>query len=178
MWTFRLWSLVGVLLVSLSAVGAAASPSLRPAAAPDECLFIQSRTGDLCEWVAAPRRFAYCKYSVATGNNDGMLCVSPVSGSWVRMAVFCCFFDPGFSARPPHGSYGRDPDFVGFRRRAEIVRGDWFPDRPSNSKAYCRANVRFFFCALSGEIAVWFKPDGSFALLRRTKAGWKLEARG
>ena len=166
--TFRLWSLVGVLLVlSLSAAGAAASPS-RPAADPSDCTHWEKG----CEWIASPGRFAYCKYDSDGGSPTGqhrMLCVSPVSGNWVRMAL---------GTYRNHSSYGRDPRFLGFRRRAEIVRGEWLSDRPSDAVAQCRANVHFFYCSLNDEMAVWFKPDGSFALLRATKHGWKLEARG
>lgn len=168
-------ALVGALVVAalVAAIGSAA-PSLRPAAAPIDCTLGQPLgRGKECEWVASPRRFAYCKYeyddSDPENDRHGLFCVSPVSGNWVR--ITCCDEN--------RASYGRSRRFLGFQRQAEVVRGEWYSDRPGDAVAQCRASDRFFFCHMTYRTAMWFKPDGSFALLRRTEGGrWKLEARG
>jgi hypothetical protein len=171
-------ALVGAVVVAtlLAGVGSA-SQSLRPAAAPFGCTNAQAfYNGQKCLWVAPPGRFAYCGYYFTADDTNWMLCVSPVSGNWVRMS--CC------GDVEAQASYGRDRRLLGVQRRAEVVRGEWFSDRPSDAIGQCRANARFFICTLNYEIAVWFKPDGSFALLRgeydskKARNIWKLEARG
>ena len=99
--------------------------------------------------IASPGRFAYCKYDsdgVAYRPASDAVCVAGIrqlgpDGSW--------YLPQPLLVRP-------DPRFLGFRRRAEIVRGEWLSDRPSDAVAQCRANVHFFYCSLNDEMAVWF----------------------
>ena len=166
--------LFGAVVVALVVSIASAAPSVRSKASPSGCRDGEpARWATDCEWLVSPRRFAYCNYRYDDSDPGQdrwrMLCVSPVSANWVRMT--CCDDN--------RASYGRDRRFRSFQRPAEVVYGEWLSDRPSDAVARCRANVHFFFCSLNYEIAVWFKPDGSWALVRRREDGrWKLEARG
>ena len=169
-----------------------------PAAAPFGCTNAIRRNigAKNCLWVTSARRFAYCGYYVTPDRSDRLLCVSAVSGYWVRMAI-----DQWVSGtsedRHTHSSYGRDLSLdsdappTSCASTGTAIAPPTLPRRAeatsASSTASCRSDwpvwfsrtVRLLFCARQ-RAAGTFKPvaDATRRVRSSTHAGLGLVSAG
>jgi hypothetical protein len=125
-----------------------------------------------CGWLTAPSRFVYCRLAYLR-HASRLDCYSTISGYSVGV------FDPDqtLSSPPSRVTVGRDTSYRGLRQSAYVVRGEWANDRAMDADVFCRASRRFFACDGLG-VRVWFKSDGTFAVLKWDGKAWQLWARG
>jgi hypothetical protein len=112
-----------------------------------------------CGWLAPTGRFAYC-HDYPDGIQAQLTCYSSTSGWEISI--------PHDDPPGAHPSARRVADDVGRATRALVMRpGEtWYDSMPERTaEASCRSAKRFFLCELRN-YEVWFKPDGTFALVR------------
>jgi len=124
-------------------------------------------------WFRAPGHFAYCAHAMA---EDWIWCFSTVSGRWIRItnirSITVVRVGKGNSERitvisNKRITTGRDPGLIGFRRNVPDPGKSllYYDDRPGENSVVCSAVPVFFRCAVSGA-RFWFKPNGTFQLIR------------
>jgi hypothetical protein len=106
-------------------------------------------------WFKTQGGWAYCTESFRNGAELGILCVSTVSGRWIKI-------DDQTTAT------GRDPRYVGFHGPARRTLRGRVLDRPfiGDAWAICTATRVFLRCDLDSPnvLRFWMKPDGSYRI--------------
>jgi hypothetical protein len=124
-------------------------------------------------WFRAPGHYAYCAHAMA---EDWLRCFSTVSGRWIRItnirSITVVRVGKGNSERitvisNKRITTGRDPRLIGFRRNVPDSGKSllYYDDRPGENSVVCSAVRVFFRCAVGGA-RFWFRPDGTFQLIR------------